>query len=195
MLCRSPCFQGSRIYFSCDIPHCTQYYSFDVFFFVSISNRLKQALSKSQADLKTMKKVAISNEELLQNLQAENCKLRSDISDQALRFEADRHESQRKIDIQLQEKKQLEGKLLGTKQMADLALEQHAQQVSNLEEKLSSAQLRIEQLIRENVEEKLIADRTVAELQVKVNHAMKDEAQQKKVVFPSKLFSVLITLF
>lgn len=130
-----------------------------------------------------MKKVAISNEELLQNLQAENRQLRSDISKQAQKFEAYGNELKQRLDSQLQAKNLLEGELLGTKQMAEQALQQHAQQVANLEEKLSSAQLRIEELVRENAEEKLAMDRKISELQMKVSEAMKDETQQKKVFF------------
>lgn len=129
-----------------------------------------------------MKKVAISNEELLQNLQSENRQLRSDISKQAQKFETYRNELKQRLDAQLQAKIRLEGELLGTKQMAEQSLEQHAQQVLSLEGKLSSAQLRIEQLVKENAEEKLSTNRKITELQVQVSQAMKDETQQRKVL-------------
>ena len=129
-----------------------------------------------------MKKVAISNEELLQNLQAENRQLRSDIGNQAQKFEAYRNELKQRLDTELQAKNRLEGELLGTKQMAEQSLEQHVQQVSSLEDKLLSAQFRIEQLVKENADEKLAMERKISELQVKVSQVMKDECQQKKVI-------------
>ena len=144
-------------------------------------HRLQQSLTRREADLNTMKKVAISNEELLQNLQAENRQLRSDISNQTQKFEAHGNELKQRLDAQLQAKNWLEGELLGTRQMAEEAREQHAQQVLSFEEKLSSAQLRIEQLVKENADEKLEMDKKISELQMKVSEAKKDEFQQKKV--------------